>query len=93
MKNIKKLIALVLATLMVLSLVACGGTEDPVDTTGSSNDTQPQNNTGTKRTITIGVWWDFYYDSTHDALEDDPSYVGSEADVARFEIIDLIEQT
>ena len=44
-----------------------------------------------RRTITIGLWWDIYYDSTHEALEDDPSYSGTEADELRFAVVKEIE--
>ncbi len=46
-----------------------------------------------RRTITIGVWWDMYYDSTCDSLEDDPGYAGNENDERRFNIVKEIEDT
>ena len=103
MKLFKKILAITLAAMMVLSLVACGGGDttnttpnetkptETTDNSGSVNETT--GNTGEKRVITIGVWWDFFYDSTHEALEDDPSYVGSEADQMRFDIVQKIEET
>lgn len=44
-----------------------------------------------RRTITVGLWWDIYYDSTHSSLEDDPSYSGTEADELRFNVVKEIE--
>ena len=94
----KKILAVLLAVMMLLSLVACGGDstnttkgDDTPDTTGEN--VNNNNNNGEKRVIKIGLWWDIYYDSTHDALEDDPAYVGSEADQARFDIVKKIEDT
>ena len=44
------------------------------------------------RTITIGTWWDIFYDSTHTALEDDPSYTGSVSDQMRFDVVKAVEE-
>lgn len=46
-----------------------------------------------RRTITVGVWFDQYYDSTHESLEDNPGYAGDELDVIRFENVKRIEDT
>ena len=46
-----------------------------------------------RRTITIGVWWDIYYDSTSTSLEDDPGYGGKETDELRFNVVKEIEDT
>ena len=45
-----------------------------------------------KRNITIGLWWDKYYDSTQTALEDDPSYQGTVSDQMRFDVVQKIEE-
>ena len=96
MTTFKKLFAIVLALAMVLSLAACGGTTTP-DTTDAPKDDEVQTDnppvaSGEKRKITIGVWWDIFYDSTHEALEDDPAYVGSLADQMRFDVVKLVEE-
>ena len=99
----KKIIAMLLALVLVLSLAACGGnggseTKPAVDNPtnpGSSDpqptDPEPSTPSGEKRKITIGVWWDFYYDSTHTDVLDDPSYAGNAADQLRWEIVDIVE--
>lgn len=62
-------------------------TGSPSETTekqpSTDNDTQAQTQTQTQtqtvapaaetRTITIGTWWDIYYDSTHQSIYDNPS--------------------
>lgn len=99
MKTFKKILAIALAALMLLSLVACDNTpaagSDPTGSQNQAKPTDPKNpeNNGDRRVITIGVWWDFYYDSTHEAPEDDPYYGGLDADIMRFEIIEQIEET
>ena len=96
MTTFKKILALAMALAMVFALVACGedATEPSKDSTQpSQNVDQPTQPSGEKRVITIGVWWDFYYDSTHEDVLDDPSYVGSAADEGRWNIVKLIEDT
>ena len=63
---------------MVFGLMACG-------IPAASADAAP-------RTITIGVWWDFYYDSTHESEESDPAYSGSISDQMRFENVKYVEE-
>lgn len=97
MKQLKKILALLLAATMVLALVACGGNANTPDTKPAENktdDSKPaaSSNSGAPRHLTIGVWWDFYFDSTHGAIEDDPSYVGSVADQMRFDVVKAIEE-
>ncbi len=101
MKFTKKILAVLLTVTMLLALVACGGSGDTDTTTAPAVDTptEPQQSTGNdsasgeKRVITIGLWWDIYYDSTHEDILDDPAYVGSEADQMRWDIVEQIEQT
>ncbi len=71
----KKILALVLA--LVLALSMCANALAEVDPS--------------RRTITIGLWWDIYYDSENSALEDDPSYSGTESDELRFNVVKEIE--
>ena len=45
-----------------------------------------------RRTITIGAWWNIYYDSNSTSLEDDPGYGGTEQDEMRFNVVKEIEE-
>ena len=84
MKNMKKFLALGLATTMALSMAACGN-EGSTDTSGSGTSTQTsntgkdnggdnkQNTPAGVRNIQIGTWWVQYYDSD-DAIEDSPDW-------------------
>ncbi len=84
MKNLKKFLALGLATTMALSMAACGN-EGSTEASGSNAGTQQSNtgNTGNDtpkqdtpagvRNIQIGTWWEQYYDSD-DAIEDAPDW-------------------
>lgn len=102
MKNLKKLLALSLAIIMVLSMAACSKktekdtpTNSTVTETATEQPTQeatePANNTGEKRTINIGTWWVQYYDSSHKSVEDDPSYSGLEAAHLKFDNVATIQ--
>ena len=44
------------------------------------------------RNITIGLWWDKYYDSNQDAMEDDPAYQGTISDQMRFDVVAKVEE-
>ena len=83
MKNLKKFLALGLATTMALSMAACGN-EGNTEATGSGTGNQESSSTPGKdtpkqdtpagvRNIQIGTWWVQYYDSD-DALEDAPDW-------------------
>lgn len=85
MKNMKKFLALGLATTMALSMAACGDTT--TTTPGTNGGGQQTNNGGNEgnnggnagsadggtRNIQIGTWWVQYYDSD-DKLEDAPDW-------------------
>lgn len=73
-----RIFAAILALTMLFGLMACG-------IPAASADAAP-------RTITIGVWWDFYYDSTHESEESDPAYSGSISDQMRFENVKYVEE-
>ncbi|MBQ9142892.1 MAG: hypothetical protein IJX63_14055 [Lachnospiraceae bacterium] len=87
MKNLKKFLALGLATSMVFSMAACGNeTTDTGNNNGSQSSNTGDNNSGSNnnnnnkqdtpagvRNIQIGTWWVQYYDSD-DALEDAPDW-------------------
>jgi len=44
------------------------------------------------RNITIGLWWDRYYDSQQDSVEDNPSYSGTVADQMLFDVVAKVEE-
>ncbi|MBQ6695301.1 MAG: hypothetical protein IJN16_01205 [Lachnospiraceae bacterium] len=86
MKNMKKFLALGLATTMALSMAACG--DNTTTTTPGNSGSQQTNNGGNEgnnsgnnsgssdggtRNIQIGTWWVQYYDSD-DAIEDAPDW-------------------
>lgn len=58
----------------------------------SGTDTQASANAGEKRIINIGSWWTQYYDSSHESVEDDPSYSGLEVAHLKFENVAKIEE-
>lgn len=108
MKNMKRFLALGMATVMTLSLAGCGGNETKTttdDTSASTQQEQTSNQTSadtTKdtttdtpademRTINIGSWWTQYYDSSHESVEDDPSYSGLDAAHLKFDNVATIE--
>ena len=77
--TMNRILAAILAIVMVLGLAVCGGVPT------ASAEAEP-------RTITIGVWWDIYYDSTHESEESDPAYSGSLSDQMRFENVKAVEE-
>lgn len=44
------------------------------------------------RHITIGLWWDMYYDSDDTSWEDNPASTGKETDLMRFDLVKEIEE-
>lgn len=103
MKNIKKLLALGLAAVMTFSMIGCGDKKetnsDPAGTGSQaegSSQSRPSGsepvNSGEKRTINIGTWWIQYYDSSHNSVEDDPSYSGLDVAHMKFDNVAQIEE-
>ncbi|HPJ02081.1 MAG TPA: extracellular solute-binding protein [Candidatus Limiplasma sp.] len=45
-----------------------------------------------KRNITIGLWWDRYYDSTQESVEDNPFYQGTISDQMLFDVVKKVEE-
>ena len=70
----KKLTAMLLALIMVLSMAVTALADDP-------------------RNITIGLWWDIYYDSNDESWEDNEAATGKETDLMRFDNVKNIEDT
>ena len=94
-KTFKKALAAGLAAAMALSMTACskGNTENPTTTASDNNQTTqaPAPSSSGPRHLTIGSWWVQYYDSTHTALEDDPSYAGDLPAELKFANVKTIE--
>lgn len=108
MKMYKKLLALGLSLAMVAGLTACGGSAETSNNTAettesaSSGETETKEeasdssaasaNSGEKRVIKIGTWYDHYYDSTHEDIHDDPSVADEELAQAHFDIVKEVEE-
>lgn len=96
MKNLKKLLALGLAMVMTLSMAACGEKTPTVDTpsdsaSASSSVEESKDKPAETRIINIGTWWVQYYDSSHESVEDDPSYSGLDVAHMKFDNVSVIE--
>lgn len=76
--SMNRILAALLAIVMVMSLAVCA-------VPAASAEEEP-------RTITIGVWYDIYYDSNQESAEDDPSYGGKLQDDMRFENVARVEE-
>ncbi len=79
MTKLNRIFAAILAVVMVFGLMVTGTAPT------ASADEEP-------RTITIGVWWDIYYDSNSENEESDPAYSGSVSDIMRFENVAEVEE-
>ena len=44
------------------------------------------------RHLTIGLWWDLYYDSDDASWEDNPAATGKDTDLMRFDLVKEIEE-
>lgn len=109
MKNMKRFLALGLAAMMTLSMAGCGNSDSAatsntpeagakVETTAAeatkTDDTAKADTaSGDKRIINIGSWWTQYYDSSHESVEDDPSYSGLDVAHLKFDNVAKIEET
>lgn len=102
----KKFLALGLAAIMTLSMAGCGSSETTssdvpeggakVATGDASTETtqdtaKAETASGDKRIINIGTWWIQYYDSSHESVEDDPSYSGLDIAHMKFDNVATIE--
>ncbi len=90
----KKVLALLLVLSMVFSMVACGDDKpDDGNKDVSATPTVEGQASGPKRKIQIGTWFEGYYTSAHDAIEDDPDYnTDIEASQMRFDNMRAIEK-
>ncbi len=97
MIKLKKISAVALASLMAVSMVACSNGD--TDSTQGSTDgnsvgtteaptqgtTRPESPEGV-RDIIVGTWYDHYYTSDHDAVEDNPAYSPDPDEYAKCEM-------
>lgn len=67
--------------------------DEAADTTKDSSESSAASaNSGEKRVIKIGTWYDHYYDSTHADIHDDPSVADEELAQAHFDIVKEVEE-
>lgn len=76
----KKLAGVLLAAGMVLSLAGCGGesgegAKEPIQNSTETSGYEAKDMEG--RTIRIGIWWDEYWDSNYQTLDDVEAAAGS----------------
>ncbi|MGF7143681.1 hypothetical protein HNQ56_002108 [Anaerotaenia torta] len=104
--KLRKILSIVLVLILVLTAAGCKKTEPasnkapdatdaPVQSTPEPAGDEKQGDvkpSGEKRTIRIGTWWVQYYDSSHTAVEDDPTYSGALAGQLKFENVAKIEE-
>lgn len=82
--RIKRLLALVMCVAMVVGLAACGNSNGGSNVVANGdqaasggvvdNGDKATTPTAKNDEILLGTWWVQYYDSSHSALEDDPTY-------------------
>ena len=105
MKKFKKVLAMGLASVMMLGMVACGGGSSAGgDSTAAGGDDTasadkpaasaeaPRHEGSEPRTIKIGTWYDIYYDSTHKDIYDDPSVSDEELAQMNFDALKKVEE-
>ncbi|MBR6223952.1 MAG: extracellular solute-binding protein [Lachnospiraceae bacterium] len=105
MKKFKKVLAMGLASVMMLGMVACGGGSSAGgDSTAAGGDDTasadkpaasaeaPRHEGSEPRTIKIGTWYDIYYDSTHKDIYDDPSVSDEELAQKNFDALKAVEE-
>jgi ABC-type glycerol-3-phosphate transport system substrate-binding protein len=106
-KTSKKVITLFMVFVLILSLGACGkktkettsdkATEAPEETTTPEETATPEATEEAGfdlggRTIKVGTWWDVYYDSRHDSIDDNPSVSNTETAQMQLDNVRRIEK-
>ena len=94
MKFWKKFVSLGLIMSMSISLMACGGAEttettETVETTETAETVKPS---GEKRVITIGTWYDHFYDSTQTDIYENPYVTDEEQAQMQLDNVRAIEE-
>lgn len=87
MKNFKRVIALALTLIMVLSLAACSGNSEGTKVVENGDTAQGVAANGDQASgpvtkvhnneILIGSWWTSHYDSADTSVEDNPDYLNA----------------
>ena len=103
-KKLTKLIALLLSAMMLLSLTACGGNGDGIGDEGSKSEMSAEMQAIDEyfkdypafdmggRVIKIAVFYDMYYDSFDESLEDNPGLEDVERGQLMFDNVKRIEE-
>lgn len=105
MKFGKRMLSLILALILIVGLVGCKAKTEPASKDDGKQitdekDTEKETETETisplrqkeKRIIKIGSWWTKFYDSSHNAVEDDPEYTGALSAQMQFDVVSKIEE-
>lgn len=83
---------------VLVAIVGCGASDIPsedVEITESKEQEQVDEEESTDdevRRINIGAWWKQYYDSSHNAVTDNPSYRENVIDQLKFDNVTVIEE-
>lgn len=97
----KKLIAVLLTLAMTFSLAACGKKDETPTTTTTPTvaavtteaavEQYPAFDFG-KRTIKVGIWWDYFYTSIHTDISEDPKLINAETAQMRLDNVRRVEK-
>lgn len=97
----RKIVALTMATALVLSLAACGGKSgdgnggadgDSGSTVDLDSVEVSEDAFDEERTIKIGVYSDHYYDSTHTSIDDNPNVTDRDSAQMEFDNVKTVEK-
>ncbi len=87
-KLLKKVMAIGIVTIMVLGLAACGDKDNKDDSSKSGNN--EYSNYEAKdlkgRKIRIGIWWDEYWDSNYQSVDEIEAVAGALTDVEEMQM-------
>jgi multiple sugar transport system substrate-binding protein len=104
----KRVLAVLLALTMLLSLAACGKKEETSGDNTSTPTVAPTEAAAATpteppveqypafdfggRTIKVGIWWDYFYDSDNTDISDDPGLSNAETAQLRLDNVRRVEQ-
>ena len=81
MKNMKKLMALLMAAMMLFALAACSGEGE--ETQGNENDNEENNNNEQTETLTMGTSADYAPFEFHTMIDGTDTIVGADIEMAK----------